>query len=322
MQVARYIALLGLAVSTVAGCASAPAQPTALPTPTAAPERASAIVLGDIDAKTPARKIAELQPLADHLALHLRPFGIQHGRVIVAPDETTMARLLREGEVDLYLGATAPVLTVCHQAGCAITLRQWKGGQATMAGLFVARRTDGVARLDDLAGRVIAVQKAHSALGHVLPLATLAQRGLSARQVSAPGTAVGSGEIGYYVAPGGRTAMDLLLRGQVAAVALGERTLDQFAPAVRDQMAVVDRTVSIPSHLVAARPGLAPELTETINARLIELDRTPEGRAVLLAVRETERFDRLPPDAAALLDQVRAALALAPPGSQVVDEQD
>jgi phosphonate transport system substrate-binding protein len=322
MHVARCIALLGLAVSTVAGCAGAPAPPAALPTPTAPPERATAIVLGDIDARSPAKKIAELQPLADYLALQLRSFGIRHGRVIVAPDETAMARLLREGDIDLYLGATAPVLTVCHQAGCAVTLRQWKGGQAVMAGVFVARRADGIARLDDLAGRVIAVQKDHSAVGHVLPLATLAQRGLTARQVSAPGTPIGPGEIGYYVSPGGRTAMDLLLRGQVAAVALGERTLDQFAPAVRDQTAVVDRTVSIPGHLVAVRPGLDPELAATISARLIELDRAPEGRAILEAIRETERFDRLPPDAAALLDRVRAALALAPPGSQLVDEQD
>ena len=42
-----------------------------LPTPTAPNERAGAIVLGDIDPKTPAKKIAELQPLADYLAIQL-----------------------------------------------------------------------------------------------------------------------------------------------------------------------------------------------------------------------------------------------------------
>jgi phosphonate transport system substrate-binding protein len=312
MRLARWIALVGLAASTLAGCASASVGATGLPAPTATVERAGAIVLGDIDPKTPARKIAELQPLADYLAAQLRPFGIRQGRVVVAPDEAAMARLLHDGAVDLYLGDTAPALTVCQRAGCDLRLRQWKGGQPAMAGLFVARRADGVERLGELAGRVIAVEKPHSAVGHVLPLAMLARHGLPVRQVGAPGAAVGPEEIGYYVAPGGRTAMDLLLRGQVAAAAMGERTLGQFSPAVRDQTAIVDRTIAIPSQLVALRPGLDRELAEAISALLVGLDRTPEGRAILTALRETERFDRLPPDAAALLDHMRAAMALTP----------
>jgi phosphonate transport system substrate-binding protein len=322
MRLARWIALVGLAASTAAGCAGAPAGTPALPTPTAPTGRAAAIILGDIDSRTPAKKIAELQPLADYLATHLGAFGIRQGRVVVAPDEATMASLLRDGAVDLYLGATAPALTVCQSAGCTFRLRQWKGGQPAMAGVFVARRAGGVARVDDLAGRVIAVEKPHSTVGHVLPLAALAQRGLSVRQVSAPTVEVGREEIGYYVAPGGRTAMDLLLRGQVAAAAMGERTLTQFSPAIRDQTTIVDRTVAIPSQLVALRPGLDPELGETISARLIELDRAPEGRAILNALRETERFDRLPPDAAALLARMQAAMALAPADSRAVDVEE
>ena len=140
--------------------------------------------------------------------------------------------------------------------------------------------------------------------------------------MSAPGAPVGPDEIGYYVAPGGRTAMDLLLRGQVAAAAMGERTLGQFSPAVRDQTTIVDRTVAIPSQLVALRPGLDPEIGETISARLIGLDRAPEGRAILDALRETERFDRLPPDAAALLDRMQAAMALTPVEPRPVDAQE
>ena len=322
VRLARWIALVSLAASTVVGCAGAPAESPALPTPTVPAERAAAIVLGDIDPRAPARKTAELQPLADHLALQLRPFGIRQGRVVVAPDEATMTRLLHDGTVDLYLGATAPVLTVCQHAGCAIRLRQWKGGQPVMAGVFVARRADGVARLGDLAGRVIAVEKPQSTVGHMMPLATLVDRGLAVRQVDAPSAAVGPDEIGYYVAPGGRTAMDLLLRGQVAAAAMGERTLSQFSLTVRDQTAIIDRTVAIPTHLVALRPGLDGEIEEAIGARLTELDRAPEGRAILAALRETERFDRLPPDAAMLLDRIRPAAAPAPADARLADEQD
>jgi ABC-type phosphate/phosphonate transport system substrate-binding protein len=312
MRLARSLALVGLALAAVAGCAGPPAAPTALPTPEARAGRAAAIVLGDIDPHTPAKKIAELQPLADYLAAHLGAFGVRQGRVVVAPDEATMARLLRDGAVDLFLGDAAPALTVCRRAGCDLRLRQWKGGQPATAGVFVARRAGGVARLDDLAGRVIAVEKPHSTVGHVLPLAALAQRGLAARRVDAPGAAVGPAEVGYYVAPGGRTAMDLVLRGEVAAAAMGERALGQFAPAVRDRTAIVGRTAAIPSQLVALRPGLDAALGEAIGARLIGLDRAPGGRAILEALRETDRFDRLPPEAAAQLDELRAAMALTP----------
>lgn len=321
-RLARWMMLVGLIVSVMAGCAATP--PAAPPQRTLAvsTERVGAIILGDIDPKNPAKKIAELQPLADYLALNLREFGILHGRVVVAPDEATMIRLLRDGDVDLYVGGTSPVLAVCQRAGCAIRLRQWKGGQPVMAGLFVARRAGGVARLGDLNGRVIAVEKPQSTVGHVLPLAMLAHRGLLARQVGTPGAAVGPDEIGYYVASGGRTAMDLLLRGEVAAVAMGERTLGQFSPTVRDQTAIVDRTIAIPSHLVAVRAGLSPGLEEAISTLLTDLNRVPTGRAVLEALRETERFDRVPPDAAGLLERVRAGMVLTSNDAWPADEEE
>ena len=84
---ARWLVLAGLALQALAGCADTATGSPALPTPSVAVERAGTIVLGEIDPKAPAKRIAQLQPLADYLAFQLRPHGIRHGRVVVAPDE-------------------------------------------------------------------------------------------------------------------------------------------------------------------------------------------------------------------------------------------
>ena len=74
--------------------------------------------------------------------------------------------------------------------------------------------------------------------------------------------------------------------------------------------------------MVALRPGLDPELGETISARLTGLDRAPEGRAILNGLRETERFDRLPPEAVALLDRMRTAMASTPADARPVEAEE
>jgi len=63
--------------------------------------RDQVLILSDIS-KDPANKIEAFQPMADYLATRLSDFGIRGGKVLVAPDMSTMVQYLKTGQADLF----------------------------------------------------------------------------------------------------------------------------------------------------------------------------------------------------------------------------
>lgn len=287
------------------GTADEAADPTATAEPgDAGQETGRAIVISNVDSSNPAQKIEEFQPLADYLAANLEQFGITEGQVVIARDTAEMARMLSAGESDLYLDAAIPSLEVCEEAGCSFALRQWKGGTPNLSGVFVTTETSGVASLEDLRGKVIMLEQPHSTVGHILPLVTLAEEGIPTVSVNSPEAAVEADEVGYYVSSGGQTSMNLLLNGEIAALAIGERAFRQFSPDVQEQVMIFAETVAAPSQLVAIRPDLDPEMRAEIVRLMIELDQTDEGRSILAAMRDTEKFEAVPDDVLTELEEL------------------
>lgn len=281
--------------------------------PTATPESGSAgqetgerttIVISNVDSSNPAQKIEEFQPLADYLAANLEDSGITIGEVVVARDTSEMARMMSDGESDLYIDAAIPSLEVCEESGCIFALEQWKGGTATLAGVFITTEDSGVASLEDLQGKVIMLEQPHSTVGHILPLLTLEQAGITTVTVDSPEAEVGEDEVGYYVSSGGQTSMNLLLNGEIAAMAIGERAYRQFSPDVQEQVTIFAETIGAPSQIVSFRSDLDPELQEEIVRLMVELDETEEGQAILVAMRETEKFEEIPDDVVTDLEEL------------------
>ncbi len=270
---------------------------TATPEPGAAGQSAgTAIVIGNVESTNPADKIAEFQPLADYLAANLGNFGITEGKVVLARDTTEMANMLSDGEADIYFDAAFPALDTCAIAGCTFTLRQWKGGTPTQKGVFVTTKDSGITTLEDLRGKVIMLEQPHSTVGHILPRATLAEHGITSVSVSSPEAQVGPDEVGYYVSSGGETSMNLLLNGQIAALAIGDKAFKQFSPDVQNQVTLLAETVGAPSELVAFRPDVDPDLQAEVVRLMLALDQSDEGKAILQTMRQSEKFEELSQD--------------------------
>ena len=303
----RFIALAAVAlVLLITACGDEDSDSaTATPEPGGvgqSPERA--LVVGNVDATNPAQKIEEFQPLADYLAVNLEDFNITEGQVLIARDTAEMARMMSDGEVDIYLDAAIPSLEVCEEAGCTFALRQWKGGTPELAGVFVTTDGTGVASFEDLLGKVIMLEQPHSTVGHILPLLTLTEAGIATVSVNSPEAEVGPDEVGFYVSSGGQTSMNLLLNGEISALAIGERSYKKFSDDVQEQASIFAETVAAPSQLVAIQPGLEPDLRDEIARLMIELDQTEEGRVILETMRETQKFDEIPPEVLTDLEEL------------------
>ncbi len=186
----NLIVKLGLLVllTSLVGCgtqssslpdSSVPTVPPPSPTTTLqAPTTPSKpLVIGDISDK-PAKKVAQIQPLADYLATHLTDFGTGIGEVKIAPDMQTMVHWLQSGEVDLYFDSPYPAMVISDQSGAQPILRRWKDGVADYHAVIFTRTDSGLSSMSDLKGQMVGFEDSFSTSGYLLPAATLLETGL------------------------------------------------------------------------------------------------------------------------------------------------
>ena len=294
----------------VIGCGSAPPAPTPIPTVLAGADLSQIITLGDVDPKDPVKKIKLFTPLGDYLAQYLRGYGIREGRVVVARSIEEMARFLLDGTVDIYFDSPFPTLAVQDLSGSEVILRRWKQGDPTYWSTYVALKNNGIAGVEDFVGKVIAFEEPHSTSGFVLPAGTLMQRGFTLREVDGPGVGVAPGEIGYFFTGDEQDTVEMVLQGRVAGGGVSNQDYEELPAELKQQVAACDRTVTVPRNLVSVRPGLDRGLAGKVRELLIGLDETNEGRQILESLKQTRKFDPLPPDSKEGLSELEVLVDL------------
>jgi len=304
-------ALLGAALVFVIGCGARPL--TQVPPEIVASSgnvARKAITIGDIDPDNPTKKIELYQPLADYLAAHLKEFGIEEGRVVIARDIQGMAGFLRDGTVDIYLGSPFPTLSARNLSGAEVILRGWRENTPVYWSLYIARRDSGMTSIQDLLGKVIAFKNPYSTSGFALPAGSLMQRGFNLKMVGGARARVASDEIGYLFSQDAEDTVELTLRGVVAGGAVSNRDYEKIPSEVRQHLVILDRTMAVPIELVSVRLGLQSELVDSIRGHLLGMDQTEEGLRVLKNLENTARFDALPHDAEISLVEFSSLMTL------------
>jgi phosphonate transport system substrate-binding protein len=293
----KKLILLGV-VTTLVGC-SPPAANS--PSPEGSPVADSeptgeAIVLADVS-KNAAQKIRQFQPIADYLAENLKEYGIGVGEVKVAPDLSTIATLLKNGEVDVYFDSPYPAMRVSDESGAQPILRRWKGGNAEYFGVIFIRSDSGIESIEDLRGRTIAFEEPVSTSGYFLPLNYLIDTGLNPVQKGSPVDSVGADEVGYVFSNDDENTIQWVISGNVDAGAADLPTFMAIPEESRSALKILAETEKLARHIVLVRPGMDPELVEGIKTVLMDMDKTPEGQATLESFEKTAKFDAFPPEA-------------------------
>ena len=116
-----WLLLLGLMLILGNGCAAKPhvSAPAATPPPSRVSDRI--IVIGDIDAYEPLKKVRRFRPLADYLTENLTEFGIGRGEVVIAKDIPEMAHYLDQGKIDFFFDSGFPTLAVRRLSGSQVS---------------------------------------------------------------------------------------------------------------------------------------------------------------------------------------------------------
>jgi len=273
-------------------CASPTPQPTQLPA-MEAPVEGRFLVFGDIS-DDPAEVIEGAQPIADYLAAKLADHGITGGQVKVATSTDEMIQLLKDGEVDLYFDSTYPATLISDVSGAQIVLRRWKFGVETYQSVIFASKESGIASIEDLQGKMVAMDAPYSTSGFLLPAVYLTENGLKLSGKASNSAAVNPDEVGFAFAYDDENILQWVLNGMTPAGVTDDYNFDTaFPPEATEKLVELARTESTPRQVMVVRPGLEPELLDAIVQVLATMHEDPEAEPVLENF-QTTRFDTFP----------------------------
>lgn len=266
-------------------------------------------MLGDIS-DDPSEVIEGAQPLADYLAARLADQGISEGQVRVTSTTEEMIELLKSGEVDLYFDSVYPAALISDASGAQPVLRRWRNGVAEYYSVIFTVEGTGIASVEDLAGRMVAMDNQYSTSGFTLPAVYLTEQGLTLSIKESPDDLVKPDEVGVVFAYDDENILQWVIDGRVDAGVTDDYHFGVFSESA-EGLVELATTESVPRQVLLVRPGLEPELLEAIKAALLAADEDEEGQAALEAFDETAQFDEFPEgiDAAlARMDEMKAII--------------
>ena len=248
------------------------------------------ILVGSIS-ETIKEEVSDFKPLTDYLAARLKERGILKSQVVVSQSIPEMVDLVKKGEVDLYTDSAFPVLQVSKLAGMRPMLRRWKRGKADYHSVIFVRKDSGIESVSDLMGKTIGFDQPSSTSGYLIPKAVLIRAGMAVGELESRESRIPEDSIGYVFTQDDENTLFWVLEERVAAGAMDNESFDSMSGRRKDELKVLERSISVPRHLVAFRSSMDSTLSVEIRNVLIEMHENEEGRKALVAFQHTTKFD-------------------------------
>lgn len=250
------------------------------------------------------------QPIANYLAAQLSDYGVTGGQIKVAASTEEMIKLLKDGEVDLYFDSTYPATLISDASGGQVVLRRWKFGVETYNSVIFASKDSGIKSIEDLKGKMVAMDAPYSTSGFMLPAVYLSDHGLTLVGKATNTEPVGSDEVGLAFAYDDQNILQWVLSGLTPAGVTDDYNFDKAFPREAiEKLVELARTESTPRQVMVVRPDIDPELLQAIIKTLTTMHEDAEGQKVL-EVFQTTRFDEFPEGIDAARNRMREMMEL------------
>ncbi len=234
------------------------------------------------------------RPMVDYAAGKLSPRGETKGMVIVAPTPGQMMKLLDEKRVDFYMESPYSTYLINRLGAARLLLRRWKGGLGEYRSLIFTNKESGIARFEDLRGKIIAFEDQGSTSGYFLPKLLLLKKGFSVTEKEDLGSKVSSREIGYIFGNTTKDIVNLVVQEKVAAGAFSNDDYAGLEDKSKTLISILSETESVPRHLVSVRKDLPEPVVNRLKEILLSMDQNEEGQKILRQADGTTKFDLLP----------------------------
>ncbi len=234
------------------------------------------------------------RPLVDYAARKLKSTEETTGMVVLAPTAGQMMKLLEEKRVDFYMESPFPTYLINRLGAAKLLLRRWKGGIGEYRSLIFTNKESGIARLEDLRGKIIAFEDPGSTSGYFLPKLFLLKKGLSVVEKPAVGAKVADREIGYVFADTYKNIATLVLQNRVAAGAFSSDDYASLDDTAKASISILGESESVPRHLVSVRKDLPEPVRLKLKEVLLIMHQDSQGQDILRKTDNTTKFDSLP----------------------------
>src|SRR6185369_7363332 len=189
---------------------------------------APTITLGVISKRSQTEVEPQYRDFVRYVARRLAAKPPSEGKVLVAPTIVRLEKLIEEDKVDFYMESPYTTYLINQQGLALPLLRRWKSGAAEYRGVLFTKKDSGAERVDDLRGRMIALEDPGSTSGYFLPKVFLAEKGLKLSEKSSLDAAVAPGEVGYIFGYTTPRVIELVLTRKVVAGAFSNEDFDRL----------------------------------------------------------------------------------------------
>jgi phosphonate transport system substrate-binding protein len=248
--------------------------------------------LGSIS-KAPVSETRKFLPLATYFERQLQSEGISQGKVVVAESISVMSSFLKTRQVDIYIDSFFPAVAVSRLSGSKLLLRRWKMGKGDYRSIIFTRKDSGVARLEDLKGKIIAFEEPFGSASYFFPKVVLLENGLRLVPKKHAIDPVKPDEVGYVFTHGDTNTVFSVMNGEVAAGATDDQKYFTLAKNL-DNFNILHETGLFSRQIVSHRLDLPAPLLKRVREILLHMPQTEEGRKALQAFEGTTKFDEIP----------------------------
>ena len=256
-------------------------------------EPATQLTLGVVFQSSPDSVTEHFRPLVNYAARQLTPTGAK-GMVVVTSTAAQMTQLLEEKRVDFYIESPYPTYVINRLGAARLLLRRWKGRIAEYHSLIFTNKESGVARLEDLRGKIIAFEDPGSTSGYFLPKLFLFKKGFSVAEKTSLEAKVSANEIGYIFAGTDTNMINLVLQKKIAAGAFSNDDFAHVSDTSKASISMLGETESVPRHLVSVRKDVPEPIVTRLRKILLSMHQDKEGQDILRKADNTTKFDSLP----------------------------
>jgi phosphonate transport system substrate-binding protein len=175
-----------------------------------------------------------------------------------------------------------------------LLLRRWKGGIGEYRSLIFTNKESGVARLEDLRGKIIAFEDTGSTSGYLLPKLFLLKKGFSMVEKPSAGAKISDREIGYIFADTYKNIASLVVQNKVAAGAISNDDYASVDDTSKASISILGESESVPRHLVSVRKDLPEAMAKRLKEILLGMHQDDAAKKILQHTDNTTKFDLLP----------------------------
>jgi phosphonate transport system substrate-binding protein len=276
----------------------------------ASSDRPDTLVLGRIS-DDPQADVARLKPVLDLVVPKLAAVGIARGEILLARDPVQMRNYLRRGRVDWVTETAAMAAMLGADAKAKPIVRAMRENEGAYHSVFFVRRDSGIETLDQLPGKLLALQSRSSTSAFYLPLLMLKEKGLTLVELASPDDTPMPGQVGFALA---RTELNIAAwveKGLVDVGAFSNTDWDNpehMPESFRSHMRVIAHTADVPRAVELVRADLPPPLQQALTQALLGLGDDVAADSALRKYFGTTRFVALDADHLRTLQQLGQAV--------------